>query len=65
MDSPILIHAQHIGSTAFGDPRLVKRGPMAGSMASLAQLGKEGLKFSQAVSLKPALSSSQLHRFYD
>ena len=26
MDNPILIHAQQIGKTAFGDPRLVKRG---------------------------------------
>jgi hypothetical protein len=26
MDNPILIHAQQIGRTAFGDPRLEKRG---------------------------------------
>jgi hypothetical protein len=26
MDNPILIHAQEVGSQAFGDPRLVKRG---------------------------------------
>ncbi len=26
MDNPILIHAQQSGRTAFGDPRLVKRG---------------------------------------
>jgi hypothetical protein len=26
MDNPILIHAQAVGRTAFGAPRLVKRG---------------------------------------
>jgi hypothetical protein len=26
MDNPILIHAQAVGRTAFGDPRRVKRG---------------------------------------
>jgi hypothetical protein len=26
MDNPILIRAQEVGRTAFGDPRLVKRG---------------------------------------
>ena len=28
MDNPILIHAQQVGRIAFGDPRLVKRGPI-------------------------------------
>ncbi len=26
VDNPILIHAEQIAGTAFGDPRLVKRG---------------------------------------
>jgi hypothetical protein len=32
MDNPILIHAQQVGRTAFGDPRLVKRGPLCMSL---------------------------------
>ena len=27
MNNPIIIHAEKIEGTAFGDPRLVKRGP--------------------------------------